>query len=98
MNTEEKEIKRLLNETQDYFGKDEKICIFKCKKCHKLEPVPSFVINEQIGFLKFIKKESTPKMDCPYCGSTMLPLDLKNWSFCFNLFRVCLILLGPFFI
>lgn len=78
MNTEEKEVKRLLNEAQDYFGEDEKIYIFKCKKCHKLDPVPSFVINEQIGFLKFIKKESTPEMDCPYCGGTMLPLDLKN--------------------
>lgn len=32
MNTEEKEVKRLLNEAQDYFGEDEKIYIFKCKK------------------------------------------------------------------
>ena len=31
MNIEEKEIKRLLNEAQDYFGKDEKIYILKCK-------------------------------------------------------------------
>lgn len=56
MNKEDKEIKKLLKEAQDYFGKDEKIYIFKCKKCHKLDPVPSFVVNEHMGFLKFIKK------------------------------------------
>ena len=55
MNKEDKEIKKLLKEAQDYFGKDEKIYIFKCKKCHKLDPVPSFVVNEHMGFLKFIK-------------------------------------------
>ena len=55
-----------------------KIYIFKCKKCHKLDPVPDFIVNECMGFLKFIKKKSTPKMDCPYCGSTMLPIDLDN--------------------
>ena len=78
MNTEVKEIKKILKEAQDYFGKDEKIYIFKCKKCHKLDPVPSFVVSEQMGFLKFIKRKRTPEMDCPYCGGTMLPLDLKN--------------------
>ncbi len=52
--------------------KDEKIYIFKCKKCHKLDPVPSFILNEQLGFLKFIKKKAIQKMDCPYCGNTML--------------------------
>ena len=31
MNKEDKEIKKLLKEAQDYFGKDEKIYIFKCK-------------------------------------------------------------------
>lgn len=77
MNKEDKEIKKLLKETQDYFGKDEKIYIFKCKKCHKLDSVPSFVVNEHMGFLKFIKKESTSEMDCPYCGGTMFPLDLS---------------------
>ena len=41
-------------------------------------PVSSFVVSEQMGFLKFIKRESTSEMDCPYCGGTMLPLDLKN--------------------
>ncbi len=69
---EEKEIKRLLKQAQSYFGKDEKIYIFKCVKCGKLDPVPSFIVNEQQGFLKFIGKKSAPKMDCPFCGSTML--------------------------
>ena len=78
MNKEEREIKKILKEAQDYFGKDEKIYIFKCKKCHKLDPVPDFIVNDCMGFLKFIKKKSTPKMDCPYCGSTMLPIDLDN--------------------
>lgn len=36
------------------------------------------IIGEHFGFLKFIKKKSTPKMECPYCGGTMLPIDLKN--------------------
>ena len=58
MNKEEKEIKKILKEAQDYFGKDEKIYIFKCKKCHKLDPVPDFIVNECMGFLKFIKKKS----------------------------------------
>lgn len=75
MNKEEKEIKRLLESAQSYFGKDEKIYIFKCTKCHKLDPVPSFILNEHMGFLKFIKKKDKPKMDCPYCGNTMLPID-----------------------
>lgn len=69
---EEKEIQRLLIQAQSYFGQDEKIFIFKCTKCGKLDPVPSFIVDEQQGFLKFIKKKSIPKMDCPYCGSTMI--------------------------
>ena len=56
MINEEKKIKKLLEQAQSYFGKDEKIYIFKCKKCHKLDPVPGFVIGEHMGFLKFIKK------------------------------------------
>ena len=75
MDNEEKEIKRLLESAQSYFGKDEKIYIFKCKKCHKLDPVPSFIIDEHMGFLKFIKKKDTPKMECPYCNSTMIPIE-----------------------
>lgn len=75
MNKEEKEIKRLLEHAQDYFGKDEKIYIFKCKKCHKLDPVPSFIIDEHMGFLKFIKKKDIPKMECPYCNGTMIPIE-----------------------
>ena len=77
MNKEDKEIKKLLKEAQDYFGKDEKIYIFKCKKCHKLDPVPSFIVNEHMGFLKFIKKNKISEMYCPYCGGTMFPLDLS---------------------
>lgn len=61
MNTEEKEIKKILKEAQDYFGKDEKIYIFKCKRCHKLDPVPDFIVNECMGFLKFIKRKVLPR-------------------------------------
>lgn len=78
MKEEEKEIERLLKSAQDYFGKDEKIYIFKCSKCHKLDPVPNFILDEQLGFLKFIKKKAVPEMDCPYCGNTMLPIDLDK--------------------
>ena len=76
MKNENKEIERLLNSAKNYFGKDEKIYIFKCKKCGKLDPVPEFIVNEQIGFLKFIKKKDTPKIECPYCGSTMEQLKI----------------------
>ncbi len=75
MKDEKKEIKRLLKQAQDYFGKDEKIYIFKCKKCHKLDPVPGFIVSEQMGFLRFIKKKDTPKMECPYCNGTMVPIE-----------------------
>ncbi len=75
MKDEKKEIKRLLKQAQDYFGKDEKIYIFKCKKCHKLDPVPGFIVSEQMGFLRFIKKTDTPKMECPYCNGTMVPIE-----------------------
>ncbi len=75
MTKQEKEVERLLENAQSYFGKDEKIYIFKCKKCNKLDPVPCFIINEHIGFLKFIKKKDTPKMECPYCNGTMIPIE-----------------------
>jgi len=75
MKNEQKEIERLLKHAQDYFGKDEKIYIFKCKKCHKLDPVPGFIVSEQLGFLNFIKKKDTPKMECPYCNGTMVPIE-----------------------
>ncbi len=48
------------------------------KNWNKLGPVSSYVVSEQMGFLKFIKRKSTSEMDCPDCGGTMLPLDLKN--------------------
>lgn len=60
MNTEVKEIKKILKEAQDYFGKDEKIYIFKCKKCHKLDPVPDFIVSEYMELLKFTKKKNYP--------------------------------------
>ncbi len=75
---EEKEAQRLLKEAQSYFGKDEEIYIFKCTKCGRLDPVPGFIVSEQQGFLKFIGKKSKPKMDCPYCGHTMLIRKEKN--------------------
>ena len=75
MTNEEEEIEKLLKSAQSYFGKEEKIYIFKCKKCHKLDPVPGFVIGEHMGFLKFIKKNDTPKMECPYCNGTMIPIE-----------------------
>ena len=75
MTKEEKEIEKLLKSTQSYFVKDEKIYIFKCKKCNKLNPVPSFIIDEHMGFLKFIKMKDTPKMECPYYNGTMIPIE-----------------------
>lgn len=74
---EKKEIKKLYEHAKDYFGNEENIFIYKCKKCKKLDPVPGFVVGEQIGFLRFIgKKNSIPKMQCPYCNGTMLPIDI----------------------
>lgn len=71
-----KEIEKLIKQAQDYFGKEETIYIFKCKKCKKMDPVPGFIVGEQIGFLKFIKKKNTiPTMQCPYCGGTMFKLE-----------------------
>ena len=47
-------------------------------KISQLGSAPGVIIGEHLGFLNFIKKRSTPKMECPYCGGTMLPIDLKN--------------------
>lgn len=69
-------IEKLMKDAQSYFGKDEKIYIFKCKNCNRLDPVPSFIYNEQLGFLKFIKKKSPVTMECPYCNGTML--EIRN--------------------
>ncbi len=68
MTKEEKEIEKLLKSAQSYFGKDEKIYIFECKKCNKPDPVPSFIIGKQLGFLKFIKAKKSYEMECLYCG------------------------------
>ena len=47
-------------------------------KISQLGSAPGVIIGEHLGFLNFIKKKSTLKMECPYCGGTMLPIDLKN--------------------
>ena len=47
-------------------------------KISQLGSAQGVIIGEHLGFLNFIKKRSTPKMECPYCGGTMLPIDLKN--------------------
>ena len=47
----EKQIQKVLNSGISYFGKDEVIYVYECKKYHKLDPVPSFIINEHLGFL-----------------------------------------------
>lgn len=70
----DKEINDLIKDAKAYFGDDETIYIYECTKCHKLDPVPSFIVNEQLGFLKFIKKKASPNMDCPYCGKTSIPI------------------------
>lgn len=67
----QKQIQTLLDETKSYFGNEEFIYIFKCKRCVKLEPVPSFIVNEEAGFLKFIRKKSFSKTECLYCNGTM---------------------------
>ena len=76
--SDEKEAQRLLKQAQQYFGPEEKIYIFKCTKCGKSDPVPSFIVEEQQGFLKFIGKKSKPKMDCPYCGKTRIIREENN--------------------
>lgn len=76
---EREEIKKLLENAQSYFGKDENIFIYKCKKCKKLDPVPGFIVNEHAGFLKFIgKKKCMPNMECPFCNGSMVPIDIDN--------------------
>ena len=67
----EKQIQKVLNSGISYFGKDEVIYVYECKKCHKLDPVPSFIIN---GFLKFIKAKKSFEMECPYCGGPSFPI------------------------
>ena len=47
-------------------------------KISQLGSAPGVIIGEHPGFLNFTKKKSTPKMECPYCGGTMLHIDLKN--------------------
>ena len=44
------------------------------KKCHKLNPIPSFVINEHLGFLKFIKAKKSFEMEYPYYDVPSFPI------------------------
>ena len=53
MKSKNKEIEKLLNSAKNYFSKEEKRYIFKGKKYGKLDPIPEFIVNEQIEFLKF---------------------------------------------
>lgn len=76
--TKEQEIEKKLKEGLSYFGKDEKIYVYECKKCHKLVPVPSFVINEHLGFLKFIKAKKSYEMECPYCRGSSFPVKTSE--------------------
>ena len=76
--TKEKEIEKILKQGQSYFGKEEKIYVYECKKCHKLDPVPGFVIGEHLGFLKFIKAKKSYEMECPYCGGPSFPIKTSE--------------------
>lgn len=61
MKNEKTEIKRILKSVKNYFGKDEKIYIFKCNKCSKLDPVTEFIVNEQIVFFNLLKRKKLLK-------------------------------------
>ena len=74
----EKQIEKVLKDGMSYFGKDEVIYVYECKKCHKLDPVPGFVIGEQLGLLKFIKAKKSYKMECPYCGGPSFPIKTSE--------------------
>ncbi len=74
----EKQIQKVLKDGISYFGKDEIIYVYECKKCHKLDPVPGFVIGEQLGFLKFIKAKKSYRMECPYCGGPSFPIKTSE--------------------
>lgn len=73
---DEKIINDMLERAKKYFGNDEKIYIYQCKKCKKYDPVPGFVVGEQLGFLKFSKQKISFKMQCPYCGGKSYPIDI----------------------
>lgn len=68
------EIIQMIKYAKSYFGSDETIYIYECNKCHKLDPVPGFIVNEQLGFLKFIKQKKSYEMQCPYCGKKSFPI------------------------
>lgn len=73
---EKKQTEKMLKEARNYFGDEEPIYIFKCTRCKKMDPVPGFVVGEQMGFLKFLgKRKRTVTMECPYCNGKMLPIE-----------------------
>ena len=43
---DKKEIKKFYEHVKDYFGDEEDIFIYKCKKCKKLDPIPRFDVGE----------------------------------------------------
>ena len=47
----------------------------RCKKCGYIEDVPDFILDEFAGFDRFCgKKIVIPKLECPECNKTMIPL------------------------
>lgn len=65
-----KELLRWLEE-DDPFGLNEdiKTILFKCRDCREVDDVPDFVVHE---FQIDKKKNEELKIECPYCGGTML--------------------------
>ena len=57
-------MKSLLDILENDIDKDKVIYIYECKKYHKLDSIPSFIINEHLGFLKFIKAKKSFEMEC----------------------------------
>ena len=64
---------------QNYFGKNEKIYVFKCTRCKYEDPVPSWLLEECGGFtpLKKIPKKDF-KMTCPRCGRDTMEYKVEN--------------------
>ncbi len=75
---DKKIIEDMIKHAKNYFDDDETIYIYQCKKCKKYDPVPGFVVSEQLGFLKFAKQKISYEMECPYCGGKSFPIDLNK--------------------
>ena len=74
----EKQIQKILHDGISYFGKNETIYVYECKKYHKLDPVSGFIIGEQLGFLKFIKVKKSYEIECPYCGGQFFSIKTSE--------------------